>query len=549
MGITALFHVIAAVVLHTPASAVVLGVVGVVTLWLTVKRLEIGLCIALFEIVIGAHGHLVDYAVHGIPVSLRMIVFCAVIAGWCIGIAQKRWSLRFVPGRDMPFVALTLTVIYGVIQGLALHNGTTALIDDANSYVTLGYLLPLACVIWTQENRRLFLTTLFAGTLWVALFTLFLTFVFTHISQENIWAMYVLVRDSRMFEVTLLSSPLWLAHTFLGGDWYFRVFSQAQIFAPLYLLILMASVFFLRTGKQEKVPVWIWVWFGCFAAAFIQSLSRSFVVGFIAGLCTLGGFWLLGGKSSWQMVGVVARRKIAMLGSCIVAAGVLWVLVSLPLPTRPDLTSSPFYRGDQDNTRALAVSSRWNMLDPMLSAVAESPVLGRGFGKELTYISDDPRIREMSGGTGEVTTYRFEWGFLDIWMKMGVFGLVAYAWIGLSLVGQVFRTIRSRGLWSYASLRESWLEIGLASGVVMLFAVHMFTPYLNHPIGLFYLLLAAFLIQWKSASPQKQEPEKIRVEEGILPRKMTLGVSAFLQKDTRNREPYHPDTSFANEVS
>lgn len=525
LGITALFHVLAGVVLHTEASAVVLGMVGVVVMVTTWKRLEWGLAIALFEIVIGAHGHLVAYTAYGFPVSLRMVVFLAVIAGWFIGLLQKKWAIRFVPARDIPFLVLFAAVVYGIARGLALQQGRIGLIDDANSYVTLGYLLPFASVIWTQDNRRLFLTTLFTGTLWVSLFTFALTFIFTHISQSNIWEMYVLVRDTRMFEVTLLSSPGWLANSLVGGNWYFRVFSQAQIFAPLFLFILSSAIFLLRTGKKERVPVWIWVWCACFLGAFLQSLSRSFFVGFVTGAFTLFGFWLLGGRESWKTWSVVARRKTALLGSFVVAAAALWVLVSFPVPARPDLTTSPFYRGEQDNTRALAVSSRWNMLNPMLNTIAEAPVLGEGFGKELSYISDDPRIREMTEGTGELTTYRFEWGFLDVWIKMGMFGLIAYTWIFAVLLVQVEKNIRSQGLWLLGSVRERWLEVGIISGVVMIYATHMFTPYLNHPIGLMYLLFAAFMISWKSTNIQKKETQTIRGKQRLFGTAMPLGVS------------------------
>jgi hypothetical protein len=527
LGITALFHFLAAVVLHHVASFAVLGIVGVVVFLLTMRRLEVGLCIALFEIVVGAHGHLVTLAYHGIPLSLRMVIFLAVMGGWLVGVLQRKWHIRFVAMRDVPFLALVIAVFYGVLRGVTLGNDYVSLLDDANSFVVLAYLLPLASVVWNQEHKRLFLTTFFTGVLWISLFTFALTYVFTHISPERIWDMYVLVRDTRMFEVTLLSGPVWMTDTFYGGDWFFRVFSQAHIFAPIYLLLLTSCLLFLRHGKEERVPIWMWVWYACFFGAFLQSLSRSFLVGFAAGGVTLFGFWLLGGKTSWQRWGAVARKKLAIVGSFLLAAGMLWVLISFPFPQRPDLTTSPFYRGDHDNTRALAVSSRWNMLDPLMEAIATSPTFGLGFGKELAYISDDPRIREMTGGTGALTTYRFEWGFLDVWLKMGVLGIVAYAWIFTALVGQVLKNIRTQGFWSFTTLREHWLEIGLASGVVFLFVTHVFTPYLNHPIGLFFLLLVAFFLQWRS---ERVVPEQVQTNKKQLLSFKKLSVGAVTRE-------------------
>lgn len=525
LGITALFHIIAGLVLHTSMSVGVLGLVGVAMFVVTYKNLSWGMAGAFFEVIVGAHGHLVDSVIAGFPISLRMVVFFAVMTGWFLGLVRRRWSLSFVWRRDLPFVGLLVAVLYGMVRGMFLEQSLGTLIDDANSYVTLLYLLPLASMVWTQECRRLFLTTFFAGTLWVSFFTLALTYIFTHISQENIWQMYVLVRDTRMFEVTLLSSPAWIAHSFVGGDWYFRVFSQAQIFVPLYILILTASLVFLRLGKEEKIPSMVWIWFVFLFAAFLQSLSRSFLVGFVVGACAFFGFWLLGGRGAWKTWIVVVRRKIGLLFSFFVSGVLLWTLISVPVPARPDLSHSPFYRGDSDNLRELAVSSRWNMLAPLVSAVVEYPVLGQGFGKELTYISDDPRVVEMSGGTGELTTYRFEWGFLDVWLKMGVFGVLVYVWMLFTLVFQVYRNISHAGLWSFAAVRERWLEIGFVAGAIMLFAVHVFTPYLNHPIGLLYLLVCAFMLDWRREHVEKQVVVPERRNEVFL-RNVSVGIAA-----------------------
>lgn len=524
LGVTALFHVIAGVVLHTPMSGVVLAIVGVATFALTYHRLAWGVALAFFEVMIGAHGHLVDASVGGFPLSLRMVIFLAVMGAWAVGVVGRRWRVSFVVWRDVPFALLALMVAYGAVRGVLMGQAMGALVDDANAYVTLFYLLPLASIVWTQETRRLFITTFFAGTLWVSLFTLALTYVFTHISQEHIWQMYVLVRDTRMFEVTLLSSPAWIADRLVGGDWYFRVFSQAQIFIPLYILLFSSSLFFLRLGKDERIPWGLWGWYAVLFGGFVQSLSRSFLVGFVAGACALWGFWLLGGRGAWSAWSIAARRKLGILGAFAAAVVLLWALISFPFPARPDLSKSPFYRGDTDNLRELAVSSRWNMLSPLTQAIAAHPVLGEGFGAELTYTSDDPRIIEMTG-TGELTTYRFEWGFLDVWLKMGVFGVLVYAMLLFVLVFQVYRNVRSGGVWSFASVRERWLEIGMVSGAVMVFAVHVFTPYLNHPIGLFYLLVCAFLLEWKTPRIERAHMEPVRATGSLFPR-LPASISA-----------------------
>ena len=74
--------------------------------------------------------------------------------------------------------------------------------------------------------------------------------------------------------------------------------------------------------------------------------------------------------------------------------------------------------------------------------------------------------------TGQYTTYNFELAWLDFFLKTGIFGVVAYLWF----------------LW--VILRQIWPNFGLFAPVLALIAIHGFTPYLNHPLGISLLLLA-----------------------------------------------------------
>lgn len=123
-----------------------------------------------------------------------------------------------------------------------------------------------------------------------------------------------------------------------------------------------------------------------------------------------------------------------------------------------------------------AISSRWALLDSLKAELFKSPILGSGFGALITYKSSDPRVAETTADK-MYTTYAFEWGWLDVWLKLGLFGFLAYLYL-LFLI-----------------IQKSWKNnIALASSVVALLAANIFTPYANHPLGIAWIMLLALWV-------------------------------------------------------
>ena len=133
----------------------------------------------------------------------------------------------------------------------------------------------------------------------------------------------------------------------------------------------------------------------------------------------------------------------------------------------------------------------------MLEEIWQAPIIGSGFGETVTFISDDPRLRAVNP-SGEVTTYRFEWGYHDLWLKMGILGLLGFGWLLVTVVSVSLKSALRRD-------QHFWIVVGLASGVVMFYATHIFSPYLNHPIGLGFLIFVLPFLPWKESSPVQAE--------------------------------------------
>ena len=117
-----------------------------------------------------------------------------------------------------------------------------------------------------------------------------------------------------------------------------------------------------------------------------------------------------------------------------------------------------------------------------------------GFGAEVTYRTSDPRILQSSP-EGFYTTYAFEWGWLDIWLKIGLIGVLIY----LVLLGQMTWLAFKNSLkpWQGAFRQKGILSAGLAVAIVVLVVTNAFTPYLNHPLGISFVIFSgAILEKW-----------------------------------------------------
>lgn len=509
-----LTHLVAAGVQGSAWAWIPLVTIGLATFCLSIYRLEWGLALAFLEIFVGGHGHLMSVDVGGFSLSIRIALFGAVMSAWLILLLTKRLRPEFVPHRDLPFALIGVAVLTATVKGL-ITNDAGAAFDDMNGYLTLLYFFPMISLHWNGERRRLLLQTLAVGAIWVALTTLVYVYAFTHLPGLASHQLYTFVRDARLAEVTLQTAgPI---VDYLGDSpWYFRIFQQSQAIVAVFELLLLAGTFLLWRERHERLP-----WFAAglhvlMISTILASLSRSFWIGCVVGLATILAFVFL----TRPVVVTLARRHIQMGLFSLVAAFVLFILVVVPVPPRPDLSDSSFYRGRDENTREVAVSSRWNLLRPMIEEIWTDPIIGSGFGETVTFISDDPRLRAVNP-TGEVTTYRFEWGYHDTWLKMGILGLLAFGWFFVTTMSVALESVLRRD-------KRYWIVVGLAAGIVMIYVTHIFSPYLNHPIGLALMVFILPFFPWEEyqlAQDEAAEEENVKPIPIVKP---TVGI-AFKQ--------------------
>lgn len=460
------------------AAALVVGMAVVfVFSW---KRPELGILIAFSELFANSHGHLVAYDVNGFSFSSRMAIFLAVMAAWSLSVVTRRVRLSFRDSRLSLFTPLFLAVSVGFGIGFILHDPTTAF-RDGNAYLYLAYLFPILTVKWDGDSRRRLLQVLAASAAWVSLLTLGLLYVFTHFPEWMLGAVYTFVRDTRTGELTKMAGNI------------FRIFLQAQ-FSVVVFGFFLAPFLFLR-DIPERVTRMVTLLLLVVASVVIISLSRSFWVGMLAGAFVFLVLKIVDGwpgrTVTWKAVASIA---MASAGACVLLMGI----VLFPLPYRVgrvgDLAGLVSDR--TTDVSDVAISSRWNLLPPLMTKIWEHPALGNGFGQEITFKTDDPRARAINPD-GTWTTYSLEWGWLELWLKMGLLGPLSFAFLFLGLMRGLLPSIRTS---------QSWIGIGFISSLAMLYATHTFSPYLNHPLGLGLLLFAVPFLKQKSPAVRQEIP-------------------------------------------
>ncbi|MCC6563505.1 glycosyltransferase [Candidatus Uhrbacteria bacterium] len=410
-----------------------------------------GFSFLVLELLIGSKGRLLVFgpdAANDGGIALRIILFAAFFAGW-IGslIREKRFpKIRsWIKGREA-WIAFAVVLVAAFIQGLLRES--SFLVADANAWVFLFILIPALDLAQTKGGELWSWLGRVAriGIGWISLKTLALFYFFSHDFGAWLEPVYLWVRKTGVGEVTLITKAA-------SG---YRIFIQSQIYPTLASIGLMSgaaqrSGTLISPDALKALAVLL--------AVVVVSFSRSFWIGVVAG-CFLIALDVLRRKT-WM---VIPRFALSGAGALLIA----FVIFSFPLPASHGNFINLFLgRADAGES---AAQSRWELLPVLNQKIMESPLIGHGFGATGTYQSKDPRIVAKTGGS--YTTYAFEWGWHDFVLKFGLIGTLIYLWLLLSILKRLGSTNRP---WQVA--------------VVVLAVVHVFTPYLNHPLGLLVLVL------------------------------------------------------------
>lgn len=440
------------------------GLIIGLTAWLTWKNLEYGLIVILAELLVGGKGYLFSQVFGSGKISIRIALFTVVIVIWLLrhrGNGNPLTRIPLVFRKWLIFLGVVL--VWGVAFGLINQRGIGTVYFDANAF--LFFLLAPVVFSPTVNLVRLrdfLLLVVAAATTVLGVKSLLSLGLFAHVDPGQLNSFYRWIRVTGVGEIA-----------YINGNAY-RVFFQSQIWG-MFGAFLIAAL--LLPGRDRiQMPKWLFIPLVLGSTAVLISLSRSFWAGGLVALLT--GIVLGFAHFRWNL------KQFLLIGA--VSLGIIglsytltsWAL-NFPYPFPPSRGSQAAKLiGQRFETIGgeAAVSSRLNELEPLREGILRNPAIGSGFGTQLTYTSNDPR-QLQSPNHGVYTTYAFEWGYLDLILKIGLIGLVMY----LGLLWAI-----GRQLW----LNQTRFGFGLLLALISLAVVHITTPYLNHPLGIGLLVLA-----------------------------------------------------------
>lgn len=449
---------------------------------LAIKDLKYALYVIILELIIASHGYIFFSEIFSFDISIRIAMWVVVMFVWFVKYIfflkdyiqaplekRKKQSISKFFAYFPSYILLSLFILIASLKGFILSDNLSVWFGDFNSWLYFLILLPLIYVFKNNNYQELLkdLISLFlAGVTWIALKTLILLFFFSH-NLAIIEPLYAWSREYLLAEITALPSG------------FYRIFFQSHIYSLMLLIVALFSLKDLKKISRRQSYILIII-FSLSVSAILLSLSRSLWVGLALALL-IWFIYILKKYNKSFIYYSLSRLFIIGLGAVLLIVAV----INIPLPGySADFNTGKTFkdRANVKDSDEAAISSRWSLLVPMTNEILKAPVIGHGFGKEITYISSDPRVLE-NNSSGEYTSSAFEWGWLSIWLKMGILGLLAYLWLFYRVIRDAFK---------YRHDRPYIWALGLS--LLALIAINFFTPYLNHPLGIMYLLLISLIV-------------------------------------------------------
>lgn len=481
---------------------IIFWLIIIITFALTIKRLEYGIFIVLTELFIGIKGYLFSFSFGDrFVLSIRIALFAIVFLIWLFKKSSifKAGKYNFVYTKFfVPFAVLTIFLVIGCSTGIINGNFFKNIFFDVNGYFYLALAFPLFDIIHNRIKVRKLIQYLVAGALAVSILTLYISIGFTIMHQDarpgiaDIKSTEKTLEEEQAGEFMIshsifakqelqsreffrqLDTPKpyiyrWTQDTGLGEISYltgpfFRFFSAGQLYSALIFIFLLAKLLLDQKIEFKKNIFLVFVLTVCGLSTFV-GFSRSLWIGLVIALIYL-------------LFHLPQKRALKI---ALYATGAIFLIIIISgtlLPQVYDLVGDRVSSIFQPKTEA-AASNRANVLAPALSKIKQHPILGSGFGTTIEYES----VAFEKYGT--VRVFSFEWAYLDTTIEIGILGLLAYFWFLFTIFKEGYKT---------QDPENKKLIICFLSGVILIIITNITTPFLNHPLGIGFILITATAI-------------------------------------------------------
>jgi len=437
-------------------------------------RLEYAVYILFAELIIGSKGYLFSIHFNDVTISIRMAIWLIIMSVWFIGylgsfVKDKTWPKLSIPNFKL-FITLFAFILLGIANGLWHHNGYSNIFFDSNGWFFFLLIFPLSQIIISDFFEKL-KTVFISSTIWLSIKTFLILYFFSH-NFFILPVVYKWIRDTGVGEITFIQSG------------FYRIFIQSHIFVLIAFIIVSAMILLsIIKNRLDKKEFFNKIFISSFFLSVILiSFSRSFWVGLSASFLIIYSFIFYYFKPTLKSLMMSFFVFIAIV---IIAISLVTITVRFPYPRAIGNFNTASLLTDRANdlTGEAGVSSRWALLPVLSNKIFKSPILGYGFGSTVTYRSSDPRIL-FQNLDGLYTTYAFEWGWLDTWLKVGFLGMAIYLYIIFYFIFKTANDIK-RGKF----VDKNYITTGILAALASIAILNNFSPYLNHPLGILFILI------------------------------------------------------------
>lgn len=306
------------------------------------------------------------------------------------------------------FLVALLFLIGNFYLGLKNHHSLLFIIQDLLPFIFFLLIIPAKEYFDAEKiYAHLFhwlLAFVAASSLWSILnLILFRTGVSVlHANYYN-W-----LRDFALAKITYLDSGFW------------------RIVFPEHLLLIPAMIFLIALYIKTKDKL-ILIFLGLANIVLALNISRAYLLALLFALLILKYQTKF---LEWLKISVITLTSFILLFFVInlsLSQGQALGLniLGLRLPGITQINTDP------------SANNRLQLLGPIWKNIKSSPVFGQGLGLDLNFVNAQGQ---------NITTRHFDWGYLEIWAKLGLIFLVAFTGIWLVLIKNLFSQTKKQAL-------------------------------------------------------------------------------------------------------
>lgn len=412
------------------------------------KKPEYGWYLVLGELFLGGSGHYLEF----LDLSIRTLFIGFFLFLWIaqhVGQSALKERLRIDKELSYLLILFFLFLAFAVGNGVYHGHNWHQIISDFIPFSFLLLLFP-SYHLFQEERAQEFLVRLIAVFIMgAALFSLFTFTIFSTGVAEIHGEFYQWYRDINLGKITDMQTG------------FFRVVEPEHLLiVPLILLITSLMMRAEKHNKMWRLLRWLAI------IVLVLNLSRGYFLAMLIGLL------ILKYKHKWRMwfretVSVILLTTVLFTGLHFLASGGQsfgFELFGLRLQSfiSPQIEIST-------ETRMMILPEIWKL-------ILQQPIFGHGLGATVTFLNT------VTYET--ITTPNFDWGYLEMWAEMGIFGALMLVVVYLFVVYKLISKIRRIPDWYD-------FDVGLLAGIIAFLVMNITIPALFH---VYTILFLAFVI-------------------------------------------------------